>query len=343
MTLLDRRTVMKLAAGGAGLASLSGVLRTARAADASNLTVYSSVDEANATKILKAFTADTGVKVDMVFLSTGPALSRIQAESKRPQADVWFGAPVENHVLAEDRGLIESYVSPNASGIADQYKDAKGYWYAIYTNPLAFGVRTDLLKSSNAPVPQSWADLTNKAYHGLIQMPSPQTSGTAYEMVLTLIKIMGEDKAFDYMKALNANVQTYTQSGTAPSAALGLGECAIAIQFTPGFLQLKDEGYKVDVVFPKEGVGHEVAATSIIKGARNAAGAKKLTDWITSKQGQQAMVDAKTYFMPIRDDVNAGAGVPSLSQIKIVESDADYAAKNRKRLVSRWLKDVLGQ
>jgi iron(III) transport system substrate-binding protein len=343
MILLDRRKILKLAAGGVGLIGLPGAFRTVQAAEASTLTVYSSVDEANATKILKAFTADTGVKIDMVFLSTGPALSRIQAESNRPQADVWFGAPVENHVLAADRGLIEPYVSPNASGIADQYKDAKGNWYAIYTNPLAFGVRTDLLQDSKAVVPQSWAELTDKAYHGLIQMPSPQTSGTAYEMVLTLVKIMGEDEAFDYMKTLNANVQTYTQSGTAPSAALGLGECAIAIQFTPGFLQLKDQGYKVDVVFPKEGVGHEVAATSIIKGAKNIAGAKQLTDWITSKSGQQAMVDAKTYFMPIRDDVNAGSGVPSLSSIKIVESDADYAAKNRQRLVSRWLKDVLGQ
>lgn len=307
------------------------------------LTVYSSVDEANATKILKAFTADTGIKVDMVFLSTGPALSRIQAESKRPQADVWFGAPVENHVLAEERHLLEPYVSPNASGIASQYKDPKGYWYAIYTNPLAFGVRTDLLKRRGAPVPHSWADLTNKAYRGLIQMPSPQTSGTSYEIVLTLVKLMGEDKAFQYMKALNANVQTYTQSGTAPSAALGLGECPIAIQFTPGFLQLKDEGYKVDVVFPKEGVGHEVAAVSVIKGARHLKDAQKLIQWITSKQGQQAMVDAKTYFMPIRADVKAGAGVPPLSEIRLVESDPGFAAKNRQRLVSRWLRDVLGQ
>ena len=41
--------------------------------------------------------------------------------------------------------------------------------------------------------------------------------------------------------------------------------------------------------------------------------------------------------------MSAGKGVPSLADIKLVESDAAYAAQNRKRLVNRWLKDVLGQ
>ena len=97
------------------------------------------------------------------------------------------------------------------------------------------------------------------------------------------------------------------------------------------------------VVFPSEGVGHEVAATSIVKGAPHLKQAEALTDWIVSRKGQQAMVDAKTYFLPIREDVQAGKGVPALSQIKLVESDPTYAAQNRKRLVDRWLKDVLGQ
>src|SRR5690606_6317150 len=63
------------------------------AASAQALVVYTSVDEENARKLLDAFTADTGIRVQMVFLSSGPALSRIEAERARPQADVWFGAP----------------------------------------------------------------------------------------------------------------------------------------------------------------------------------------------------------------------------------------------------------
>jgi len=313
------------------------------AGSAHALTVYSSVDEENAKKLLDAFTKATGVETQMVFLSSGPALSRIEAEKANTQADVWFGAPSENHILAKERGLTEPYASANASALGDQFKDKDGYWHAIYTNPVAFGVRTDILESRGAPVPASWEDLKNPAYKGLIQMPSPQSSGTAYAVILTLMAERGEDGAFEYLKALNPNIQTYTQSGTAPSGALGVGETPLAIQFSPGFLKLADEGYPVKVVFPSEGVGYEVASMSILKGAKNVDDAKKLVDWMTSAEGQGALAASKTYFLPIRADVSGGEGVPTLDQIKLVPTDPVFAAENKKRLVERWARDVLGQ
>jgi len=323
------------------LAAVTGMLMMVGSAQA--LTVYTSVDEENASAILKAFTESTGVKVDMVFLSSGPAMSRIEAEANRPQADVWFGAPSENHILAAERGLVEPYVSANAGDLTDEFKDANGNWHAIYTNPLALGVRTDLLESRGAPVPASWEDLKNEAYKGLIQMPSPQSSGTAYAVILTLTQLWGEDAAFEYMKALNPNIQTYTQSGTAPSGALGVGETPIALQFSPGFLKLVDEGFPVKVVFPSEGVGYEVAAMSILKGANNLEDAKKLVDWMTSAEGQEQLAAAKTYFLPIRSDVSAGEGIPTLKDIKLVSYDPSFASDNRQRLVDRWVDEVLGQ
>lgn len=313
------------------------------AATAQSLVVYSSVDEENARAILAAFTEQTGVQVQMVHLSSGPALSRIEAESNRPQADVWFGAPSENHILAKDRGLTQPYITQSAAALPDQFKDPEGYWHAIYTNPLAVGVRTDILESRGVSVPTSWADLLDPQYAGLIQMPSPQSSGTAYNAILALREIFGEDGAFDYLQALNANVQTYTQSGTAPSAALGVGETAIAIQFSPGFLRLVDEGYPAQVIFPSEGVGYEVASMSILQGATNLEAARMLADWITSEAGQQALSIQKTYFMPIRGDVSAGEGVPSLDEINLISFDPEFAANNRQRLVDLWVERVLGQ
>jgi iron(III) transport system substrate-binding protein len=310
---------------------------------AQSLVVYSSVDEENATRILSAFEEETGIDVRMVFLSSGPALSRIEAEANRPQADVWFGAPSENHILAKERGLTQPYVSPHADALTAEFKDAEGYWHAIYTNPLAFGIRTDMLSERDAPVPRSWEALTDPVYEGLIQMPSPQASGTAYAIVLTLRELFGEDGAFIYMQELHPNVQTYTQSGTAPSGALGVGETVIAIQFSPGFLRLVDEGFPVEVVFPEEGVGYEVAAMSILDGARNLEQAQTLVDWITSQDGQMQLTESKTYFLPIRSDVSAGEGIPALSEIQLVRYDGQYAAENRTRLVDRWVEEVLGQ
>ena len=307
------------------------------------LVVYSSVDEENAKKILNAFSKASGVKVQMVFLSTGPALSRIEAEKANPQADVWFGAPNENHIIAKNKGLTQPCVSGNAAGIDANFRDPQGFWYAFYMNPLGMGVLSDELGKRGIKVPASWTDLASPAYKGLIQMPSPQASGTALAMIMTLVQVYGENRAYEIMKATNPNVQTYTQSGTGPAKSLAIGEAKIAVQFTPAFLQLIDEGYPVKVVFPAEGVGYESPALSVLKGARNPEPARELVEWILSKPGQEVLSASKTFFFPVRRDVSAGKGLPRLSDIKLIEYDRAALARDRNRLVDRWVKDVLGK
>ncbi len=305
------------------------------------LVIYSSVDEENANKILSAFSEDTGIKVSFVHLSSGPALARIEAEKNRPQADVWFGAPYENHIIAKDRGLTQPYVSPNAKNLAPNFKDKDGYWTCFYMNPLGVAVNMDQLKKLGAPVPTSWEDLLNPAYKGQIQAPTPQSSGTAYNMVMTLITIMGEDEAFKYMAKLNKNIQTYTSSGTGPSKAVAVGQCAIGIQFTPAFFEFIDKGYPLKVVFPKEGVGFESPSVSIIKGAKHLDEAKKLVDWLISKKGQDTLSEKKTFFYPVLPSAKLGKGMPPFSSLKIITFDGEWAAKNKKRLVQRWVNEVL--
>ena len=51
---------------------------------------------------------------------------------------------------------------------------------------------------------------------GEIQIADPNSSGTAYTALATLVQLMGEDQAFDYPKKLSANVAQFTKSGSAP-------------------------------------------------------------------------------------------------------------------------------
>ena len=305
------------------------------------LVVYSSVDEENAKKLLDAFTKATGVKVRFTFLSSGPAVARIEAEKNNPLADVWFGAPSENHVVLKEKGLSQPYVSPNAKDLAAKFKDAEGYWTSFYMNPLGFASNLKVLKEKGVEPPGSWADLLAPGLRGQVQAPSPQTSGTGYNMVAALIMTMGEDKAFDYLKKLNPSMQTYTQSGTAPSKAAAIGQAGVGIQFTPAFIQLIEEGYPLKITFPKEGVGFEAPAMSILKGAPHPELAKKLVDWAISLPGQAALTDAKTFFFPVHPKAKLAKGLPAFQEIPTINYDAVWAGKEKKRLVERWINEVL--
>lgn len=311
------------------------------AVPAEEVVVYSSVDEENAKKLLDAFTKATGVQVRFTFLSSGPAVARLEAEKGNPRADVWFGAPSENHVAAKEKGLTQPYVSPNAKDLAARFKDKDGYWTSFYMNPLGLGVNTKALKDRGAPMPASWEDLLRPELRNQIQMPSPQTSGTGYNMVAALVQMWGEDRAFAYLKRLHPNVQTYTQSGTAPSKAAAIGQAIVGIQFTPAFLQLADEGYPLQLVFPTEGVGFEAPAISIVKGAPHPEAAMRLVDWFLTLGGQNALTDAKTYFFPVHPKAKLTKGLPAFDQIPVTNYDAVWAGENKKRLVDRWINEVL--
>ena len=67
------------------------------------------------------------------------------------------------------------------------------------------------------PEPKCWADLTKPAFKDEIQVANPNSSGTSYTMLATFVQLMGEDKAFEYLKALHKNVNQYTKSGAAPA------------------------------------------------------------------------------------------------------------------------------
>jgi iron(III) transport system substrate-binding protein len=305
------------------------------------LVIYSSVDEENSQKIIDAFTADTGIKVQAVHLSSGPALTRIQQEAGRPQADVWLGAPSDNHIMAKAQGLTIAYKSAAYNKLDAAFKDADGYWRCFYMNPLCFGINTEALKKAGASVPATWQDLLKPEYKGLIQMSTPQSSGTAKTMVYSLIEIMGEDGAYKYMAALNKNVQTYTSSGTGPSKGVGVGDCAIGIQFTPAFFSFIEQGYPVQVVFPKEGVGFEAPAVSILKGVKNEEAAKIFLDWLVSKKGQDTLSAQKTFFYPVIPEASLGAGMPPFSSLKVVAFDTEAYAAKSTQLVERWVNEVL--
>ena len=342
MNVLKRVVALGIVAALVGGVAFAGGAKDAGVDDTpKTVVVYASVDEGNAKKILDAFTADTGIQAQFVHLSSGPALARIKAEASNPQADVWLGAPSENHIIARNDGLSVPHKGGNFGDLRAEFKDPEGYWRSFYMNPMAFAVNKDILARMGVPMPKSWADLLNPAYKGQIQMPTPQASGTAYNVVASLVKLMGEDKAFEYMKSLGPNVQTYTSSGTAPSKGVSVGQSLIGIQFTPAFFEFIDQGFPLEVVFPKEGVWFESPAVSILKGAPNLKAAQKLVEWLSSPRGQSVLTEKKTYFYPIIAGVKLGAGMPAFESLKTIAVDPIWAGNEKKRLVDRWVAEVL--
>src|SRR3546814_8875758 len=52
---------------------------------------------------------------------------------------------------------------------------------------------TDIFKTKGFKEPKCWADLLDPAFKGEIQIANPNSSGTAYTALASLVQIMGEE------------------------------------------------------------------------------------------------------------------------------------------------------
>ena len=315
-------------------------------AQAQQVNVICSVQADWCNMIQTVFAKSTGIKVNMSLKGSGEALAQLIAEKANPKTDVWFGGTGDPHLQAAESGLTLEYKSDALSqlhGWAQQQAKQSGYkTVGIYSGPLGFGYNTELIAKKKLAVPKSWADLLKPEYKGEIQVANPASSGTAYTMIATLVQLMGEEKAFEYLKGLHKNVSTYTRSGTGPIKAVARGETAVSISFVHDGPGEKQQGFPVATITPSEGTGAEIGSMSIVKGARNLEQAKKFYEWALTASAQQFGAASKQYQLPSNKSAVVDPNVPDFKKIKLIDYDyAKYGASaERKRLIARWEKDV---
>jgi iron(III) transport system substrate-binding protein len=296
--------------------------------------------------ISTVYARTTGVKVNVSMKGSGEALAQIIAEKENPKTDIWFGGTGDPHLQAAEQGLTVEYKSPSLPQLHEwaqqQARQSNYKTVGIYSGPLGFGYNPELLAKKKLAVPKTWADLTRPEYKGDIQVANPASSGTAYTMIATLVQLMGEDKAFDYLKSLHKNVSAYSRSGTGPIKAVARGETAVSISFVHDGPGEKMQGFPVETITPADGTGAEIGSMSIIKGSRNQDAAKKFYEWALTPAAQEMAAAAKQFQVPSNKAAKVDPRVPDFKKIKFINYDyAKYGASaERRRLISRWEKEV---
>ena len=292
------------------------------------------------------YSRTTGTKVNMTAKGSGEALAQLNAEKANPKTDIWFGGTGDPHLQAAEQGLTLEYKSPQLPQLypwaQKQAADSKYRTVGVYLGPLGFGFNNELLAKKKAKAPASWADLLKPEFKGEVQMANPASSGTAYTMIATLVQLMGEDKAFDYLKALHKNISTYTRSGTAPVKAAARGETTVSISFVHDVTTEAVNGFPVGSATPSEGTGAEVGSMSIVKGGPNTEVAKKFYEWALTPGGQQFGLAAKQFQLPSNTKVPKDPRMTDPAKIKLINYDyAKYGASaERRRLIARWEKEI---
>ena len=328
------------------VAGVMGLSISASAASAAKLTFYCSAQEDWCQLMARSFEDATGINVNMTRKSSGETFAQIRAEASNPKGDVWWGGTGDPHLQAAEEGLTAEYMSHMSDKLhpwaISQAESAGNKTIGIYSGALGYGYNTELLAANNLPEPGCWKDLLKPEYKGHVQMANPNSSGTAYTTLASMVQIFGEDEGFEFMKGLHSNINQYTKSGSAPIKAAGRGENTIGIVFMHDAVKQAVSGFPVKVVAPCEGTGYEIGSMSIVDGARNMDEAKAFYDWALTAEAQNLALEVNAFQVPSNTGAKTSPSAPDMSSIKLIDYNFKKygSSSERKRLLKKLDDDV---
>jgi len=321
----------------------------AMAAQENTMVLYGAPDRDWVAAVAAKFEKDTGIKTPWIRASSNEMYAKIEAEKANPQGDVWFGGTGDPHFDAAEKGLTEPYCSPKMAELREFMRDPIGgcRTLGLYAGPLGWAVNEGALKKMGKPMPQTWDDLAKPDYKGLIAIANPNTSGTAFTMLATILQLKGEDKGWEYLAGLHKNVAQYAKSGSAPGQLAGRGEVAIAIIFLHDVVMFAEEGFPLKAIAPTDGTGYEIGGLSLIKGAPHKENAKKFIDWALTPEVQAIAKDFRSFQL----QSNKNTPLPPVvikhgvdfEHVKTIKYDFLWASKNRDRILKRWTEQIFSQ
>lgn len=308
--------------------------------------VYTSLENEEVVDYLKLAKQELpDLDIQAIRLSTGELGARMLAEKDNPQADCIWGWAVTNMSEFVPKGMLLPYKPKEWNKIPAHFKDPKGFWTAIDLYAAALVPNTKVLKEKNLPMPKGWHDLLNPVYKNMLIMPNPASSGTGFLQVASLLVLLDpnyknkpveENKAWDFLKQLDKNMGQYIKSGSKPAKLTAAGEYAIGCSFAFVYSSLKKKGFPVALVLPEEGVGYELEANALLKGAKHEAAAKEFLDWAISKSAMKEYAKFKlgvTY-----PNIPGPKDLPALKTIKLAPMDFPWQSENRAKILETWQK-----
>ena len=286
--------------------------------------------------LFDSFTEDTGVKVELLSMSSGDVLSKLRAEGGTPSADLWFGGGIDAFMSAKADGLLEAVSFAAADELAAEFKDSEGYWFSKGITIVGFLVNNKLLEELKLEAPQTWDELLKEEYAGEIIMSNPAVSGTNYAVVNALLQTKGE-AGWEYFEALDKNIAYYAKRGSDPKNKVIADEFAIGISFIDGTIEALLKDYDVSIVYPSDGIPWVPEGVAVFKNAENVDAAKYFVEWLFSSDDNLrllAEIDQKNSVKTIKPTLE-GLELGYSTDI-LMEEDLSLFGSQRSEILERF-------
>ncbi len=285
--------------------------------------------------LLDKFTAETGVKVNVVFAANGLA-ERIQSEGERSPADLLLSVDIATLNQAIALGVTQPVTSSALEkAVPAHLRGTNNGWWAVSQRVRAYYVSKDRVKDPTL----TYEDLASPRFKGKVcSRDGLHPYNTS--LISAVIAHNGEAGAEAWLKGVRANLAKKPSGGdrdVAKDIAAGICDIGPANTYYMG-LMAKDPQQKawaeaVRVVLPtfKDGGGTHVNISGVVfaKHAKNKDNALRLVEWLVSPAAQ-AIYAEQNHEYPVVSGIEPNAFLKSLGTLKADTTPLETIGKNRK-------------
>ncbi|XAH21201.1 extracellular solute-binding protein [Xylophilus sp. GW821-FHT01B05] len=290
-------------------ASLLAATLPAHAAE--EVTLYTTREAGLVQPLLSAFSAQSGIKVNTVFVKDG-LLERVRAEGERSPADVLMTVDVGNLLDLVEGGVTQGVQSAALqSAIPANLRGAQGEWFALSLRARVLYADKGLKLNSFR-----YEDLASPQWKGKVCIRAGQHPyNTA--LISAMIAHDGAAKTEQWLHGVKANLARKATGGdrdVARDILGGICDVGLANSYYVGHMKAAKEGTDarkwgdaIQVIKPTfagkpSGTHVNISGASVAKHAPHKANAVKLLEFLVSEPAQALYAQAN-YEYPVRKGV----------------------------------------
>ncbi len=300
-------------------------------------------------KLIPEFESKHKVKIVYVAGNSTDTLAKLQAQKNSPELDV---------VLLDDGPMYQAV----QFGFCDTIKAAPIYqdlypFHKITDKATAIGVvatglfyNTEAFKKAGLPKPESWEVLTDGKYEQKVVIP-PISNTYGLHTLIKFAELRGGgvkkiDPGFDAMtKQVGPNVLAWEPSPGKMTELFQNGDAILGVWGSGRVQALKDTGFPVEFVYPKEGAIALLTAACPVAGSDVSEQSQQFVQYLLTPEVQALLADGQGWG-PVNKNAKlepaVAAKVPyGEAQIgKLQTVDWDTVNPLRSDWTNRWNRTV---
>lgn len=271
------------------------VNETAPDRETESVVVYSSIDEARTAPIHRAFTEETGIRVQQVTTDDDRLLQLMLDKTQAPAADIYIAGSASRLWRASESGVLRpTHADDLDAAIPAHLRDPERQWFgiAIKANVLVFNSKIATRSEFGG-----YESVADPAWHGQLCMSS-SASPVNNALIALLIDRHQTRQAELIVRQLMANLALPVfRDPQAMFAAIESGRCAVGIASLEAAVQRPDAepGSQLGIATPTledGGTQVDIVGAGVTRHARNAAAAMRLMRWLASRKAQEIIAES---------------------------------------------------